>query len=316
MIKSSYGRNFKRPERLNDSENNLIVKCSNESCTIQRNLQVFRLCTRCSEYFCNQCCDLSEKIIKLLNERSDNYWFCPRCTKPALHAVFVEKDIEERCQIFFETVEKRIKKTEEDNTSIFSSLETRMKNIEDRNITIRNELSDKLEDRIDSCEKQIFIQQSSTNQSDENQMFDSESAINNTQEPLILMNQLKDWQSRQNNIIAHKIPESELVNNDDIATDELRKFQQSIAKQCDVKIDDNSVLKLYCLGKKQELSRKSRPLVVTLPNSYVRNKLIKTAFKLKLTYSISIDRTVVEHNLYKKVLNERNKKENNDHLGE
>ena len=97
MIKSSYGRNLKRPERLNDdSENNLIVKCSNENCAIHRNLQVFRHCTRCSAYFCNQCCDLSEKIIKLLNERSDNYWFCPSCTKPALHVVFVEKDIEEK----------------------------------------------------------------------------------------------------------------------------------------------------------------------------------------------------------------------------
>ena len=82
----------------------------------------------------------------LLNKRSDNYWFCPSCTKPALHAVFVEKDIEERCQLFFETVEKRIKKIEEGNTSIFSSLETVMKNTEDRNITIRSEL-DKLEDR-------------------------------------------------------------------------------------------------------------------------------------------------------------------------
>ena len=110
MIESSYGRNLKRPERSNDSENNLIIKCSNENCTIQGNLQVFRHCTRCSAYFCNQCCDISEKIIKLLTERSDNYWFCPSCTKPALHAVFVEKDIEESCQIFFETVEKRIKK--------------------------------------------------------------------------------------------------------------------------------------------------------------------------------------------------------------
>ena len=46
----------------------------------------------------------------------------------------------------------------------------------------------------------------------------------------MLMNQLKDWQSRQNNNIAYNIPESELVNNDDIAGDKLRKFQQSIAK--------------------------------------------------------------------------------------
>ena len=35
MIKSSYGRNLKRLELLNDSENNLNVKCSNENCTIQ-----------------------------------------------------------------------------------------------------------------------------------------------------------------------------------------------------------------------------------------------------------------------------------------
>ena len=148
-------------------------------------------------------------------------------------------------------------------------------------------------------------------------MLDSESANNNTQEPLMLMNQLKDWQSRPNNIIAYNIPESELVNNDDIVADELRKFQQSIAKQCNVKIDDNSVLKLYRLGKKQELSSKPRPLVATFPNSYLRNKLIKTAFKLKHTpYSISIDTTVEERNLHKKVLHERNEMQNNDHSGE
>ena len=109
MIKSSYGRNLKRPECLNDSENNLIVKCSNENCTIQGNIQVFRHCKRCSAYFCNQCCHLSEKIIKLLNKRSDNYWFYPSCTKRALHADF-EKGIEERCQIVFETVGKRVNK--------------------------------------------------------------------------------------------------------------------------------------------------------------------------------------------------------------
>ena len=56
-----------------------------------------------------------------------------------------------------------------------------------------------------------------------------------------------------------------------MATVELRKFQQSIAKQYDVKIDDNSVLKLYCLGKKQELSIKPRSLVVTFTNSSLRS---------------------------------------------
>ena len=66
-----------------------------------------------------------------------------------------------------------------------------MKNTEDRNITIRNKF-DKLEDRIVSCEKRIFNQQSSKNKLDGNQTLDSESANNNTQETLMLMNQLKD----------------------------------------------------------------------------------------------------------------------------
>ena len=133
----------------------------------------------------------------------------------------------------------------------------------------------------------------------------------------MFMNQLKDWQSRQNNIIAYNIPESDLVNNNDIAANELSKFQQSIAKQYDVKIYDNSFLKLYRLDKKQEHSSKPRTLVVTFPNSSLGNKLIKTAFKLKCTpYSISIDRTVEERNLYKKVLNERNEMQNNDHSEE
>ena len=76
-------------------------------------------------------------------------------------------------------------------------METVLENTEDRNITTRND-PDKLNDRIDSCKKQMFIQQiflfvdDSTKKSDENQTPDSESANDNTLEPLILMDQLKD----------------------------------------------------------------------------------------------------------------------------
>ena len=74
---------------------------------------------------------------------------------------------------------------------------------------------------------------------------------------------------------------------------------------------------LYRLGKKQEFPTKPHSLVVTIPNPSVRNRLINTVFKLKYTpYSISIDRTMEERNLYKKVLNERNEMQSNDHLEE
>ena len=43
-----------------------------------------------------------------------------------------------------------------------------------------------------------------------------------------LINQLKDWQLRQNNLIIYNIPETELVNQQDIKTDLLSKFKKLI----------------------------------------------------------------------------------------
>ena len=40
-----------------------------------------------------------------------------------------------------------------------------------------------------------------------------------------LINQLKDWQLRQNNLIIYNIPETELVNQQDIKTELLSKFK-------------------------------------------------------------------------------------------
>ena len=94
--KSSYGRLVKKPNWYEDI-NDMIVKCGNENCIEEGTINLFRLCTRCSAYYCYHCCGLNLKIIKLLNDRSDNYWFCSDCAKPALTAIFFDKDIQEKC---------------------------------------------------------------------------------------------------------------------------------------------------------------------------------------------------------------------------
>ena len=100
--KSSYGRTRKQSGRysVDDNEVELIVKCKNENCTEQSNHAYFRLCTRCSFYYYCHCCCLGIAVVKLLNDRRDNFWFCPDCAKPALNAIFVDKDIGDRCQIY------------------------------------------------------------------------------------------------------------------------------------------------------------------------------------------------------------------------
>ena len=99
-MKSSYGCAVKKPGKYND-DSDMLVKCSNQNCVEENNISYFTICTRCSPYFCYQCCGLSQKILKLLNDRNDSYWFSPDCAKLALNAIFIDKDTEEKCQSYF-----------------------------------------------------------------------------------------------------------------------------------------------------------------------------------------------------------------------
>ena len=86
----------------------MSVKCTNQNCIQENITSYFRICTRCSSYFCYQYCGLSQKNLKLLNNRNGNYWFCLDCAKPTLNAIFMDKNIEEKCQLYFSLVEPRI----------------------------------------------------------------------------------------------------------------------------------------------------------------------------------------------------------------
>ena len=90
-MKSSYELAVKKAVRY-DNDSDMLVKCTNQNCIEENNISYFRICTRCSSYFCYQCCGLSQKILKLLNNRNDNSWFCPDCAKPALNAIFMDKE--------------------------------------------------------------------------------------------------------------------------------------------------------------------------------------------------------------------------------
>ena len=87
--KSSNGRPLKRKVRYNgNNTNGLAVKCQNENCQENGSFMLFRLCTKCATYFFSQCCGLNKQIVKLLNECTDNFWFCPDCTKLPLNVIF------------------------------------------------------------------------------------------------------------------------------------------------------------------------------------------------------------------------------------
>ena len=124
--KSSYGRSLKRTVRYNG--NDLTVKCQNENCQETSSFMLFRLCTRCSTYFSFQCCGLNEQVVKLLNERTDNFWFCPDCAKPALNVIFFDKDIDERRQSYLAIVEPRLQNLENSNKLVLHKVKNSISN--------------------------------------------------------------------------------------------------------------------------------------------------------------------------------------------
>ena len=121
--KGSYIKNLRKRGRINvSSTHNLLIKCTNDNCTEEDLNLFFWFCTRCSSYFCSHCCDLDQEIIKLFNERTDNYWFCPTCAKPALNAVFLDKDIDERYKTFLDSIEAKTANLESEQFSTKNSV--------------------------------------------------------------------------------------------------------------------------------------------------------------------------------------------------
>ena len=162
------------------------------------------------------------------------------------------------------------------------SLET---SIDRNNFNINSCLSsfENLKDRVDFFEKTNTKQVPPTI---------NLSNIVSTNSPT-LINQVKDWQLRQNNLIIYNVPETELVNQQDIKTDLLPKIKTLITDECNVTIETKDIVLIYHLGSKSGTDPKNRPILVKFVNTSLKLKLIENAFHLKNTdYSISIGRTI------------------------
>ena len=102
----TYGHAVKKPVRYYD-DSDMLVKCSNQNCI----------------YFYYQCCGLSQKILKLLNDRNDNYWYCH---KPALNVIFM--DIYLRKSASHSLLEPRIVDLEKHSINLKSQINNKVDN--------------------------------------------------------------------------------------------------------------------------------------------------------------------------------------------
>ena len=213
-----------------------------------------------------------------------------------MNTVFVKKDIEERCAIFLESISKRVIVLEENSQAHSSNLKALENSLERNNLNINSCLSSfkNIKERNDFLEKTNNKQVPPTiNPS--NIVSANSPTLNKPTERLVVTSKQK---------IIYNIPETKLVNQQDIKTELLFKFKELITDKSNVTIETKDIVSIYCLGSKSDTDPKNRPILVKFVNTSLKLKLIKNGFHLKNTgYSISIDKTMEERNGYKALLN-------------
>ena len=131
----------------------------------------------------------TKKLYKLPNERT-NYWFCPTCAKPALNAVFLDKDIDKRRNIFLDSMEAGIADVKSEQFSTNNSINILEDTLEQNNSAVTHcmETLNSLNERVNTLEKvaneSFNIESSPTIEINNKENYNT----NQKQEKSILMN--------------------------------------------------------------------------------------------------------------------------------
>ena len=64
-------------------------------------------CERCFKWNCTCCLKMSTPMYQMMSSRQDMHWFCPVCERPAMSAVYADKEIEAYLQNITGKIDKK-----------------------------------------------------------------------------------------------------------------------------------------------------------------------------------------------------------------
>ena len=70
-------------------------------------------CERCENWYCSNCCALSDQDFQLFRSVTAAHWFCHACEQKAIEAIKTDQIVEERCKKFFSETRDRLSKLED-----------------------------------------------------------------------------------------------------------------------------------------------------------------------------------------------------------
>ena len=232
-------------------------------------------CEYCEMKFCTKCLNISDAQYELVGDPQFS-WYCENCKMKVERCIKNEKDIEKRCEEYMKNLDKKY--------------ETRFQKIESQVTNIENNLKAAPVGESGESVKKVV-----------------EDKLQEHKE------ELKQRESRVNNMIIFKLPEPET----NLKAERAKLDKTAVIGICsavDVEdIEEENIVSTVRLGKKKE-DGTARPLLVRLDSSDTKKNLFTNLGKLKEneTYkdvSVNHDLTKKQREEYKKLVAEALKKE-------
>ena len=226
-------------------------------------------CEVCECHYCHLCLKLSDEEYKFLTKRADLHWFCPSCESNTLLSIKTDKEISARCSDYFRVVQDKLATIEKD-----LNLKANQQQVDMLEVIVAGKADsakvDQLEERVHVIERKL--------ETTTNNMSDSKAEAEQSDMVSLSLNELKDRESRKDNLIFFNIEEDHSEDVDNRKQHDIEQVCRLIDTELQVK---SIVTNPVRLGKHQTSSQHPRPLRVTVDNEQTKWKILKSAKNLK-----------------------------------
>jgi len=267
-------------------------------------------CERCDAHYCTKCVKLSDREYDFLSARPDLHWFCVECDSKVVKSIMYDKEIEQRCEIFFEKISARMASFEEridnkladmmgqkevDDARIKDELSKNFQKLSDEFNNVKCEVDKQLcnsnkeiKDMSDRMKELFGGQDKSWNDVVKREVDKSFAAvtvdIQEVQNALIETKtqaaEQRDKDSRRNNVILYKVPESNESNAEGRNKEDIKFCLQLFNNCLHVGLVDEDLLHVFRLGRR-EGNDVPRPLMVQLASYTRKNLIMESLYKLR-----------------------------------
>lgn len=267
-------------------------------------------CDRCELWFCITCANVTEACYKFLasKDAEDIAWYCKNCKIPAKTAVIEDKSIEDKCKEYTKELNQKMKTIE---TSIqkkadITELQKLQQKVEENENKLKGLIENKKEGRT-WAEIMETPEKRTVQEVIEKSLKERES-------------EEKERQSRRKNIIIFDLPESKETEPDARKEEDTKKVIGLCKNIINITFDQSMIDRAIRLGKATE--GKDRPLLVSLKEENKKREIFQNLNKIRESgapfnkINISHDLTKKQKEELKEIIEEAQKKEQNDQSGE